>query len=452
MKLTAFVPRSAVARFGLLATLLLLAACGSDDDNADQAGAQGGMGGPGGFGPSSGGAVVPAVEIVVAQRGALPLEERLTGRVTARNQTEIYPEVTGPITEIYVDNGDFVNEGDPLVQLRDSEYVERYEQANAGLEIARAQTRQAEANLEMLQNQLRRVEELTARQLETTASLESIQVQVAVGQADVDLRAAQLRQAQSQLEERRLQLLNTTVRAPISGTVGQRNAERGQMVNGNTRMFLIGDLDEVRIEVLLTERMLTYIRQGMTVNLYSDSWPGRSFESRISRISPFLDVNTLRTQAYIDMENPDGRMRPGMFLNVDVMYGETEEAVLVPNSAIYRHPRTGEQGVFIMEPAGEEFRPVAEVDGAPAVSPPLPISFVAVDVVASGRMASGVVGVGEGDWVVSVGQNLLVGNVTHARARVMDWDRMMEMQRMQSRDLFDIIDRARDARQAGTDS
>src|SRR5690554_1701316 len=255
MKLTAFVPRSAVARFGLLATLLLLAACGSDDDSTDQAGAQGGMGGPGGFGPSSGGAVVPAVEIVVAQRGALPLEERLTGRVTARNQTEIYPEVAGPITEIYVDNGDFVNEGDPLVQLRDAEYVERYEQANAGLEIARAQTRQAEANLEMLQNQLRRVEELTARQLETTASLESIQVQVAVGQADVDLRAAQLRQAQSQLEERRLQLLNTTVRAPISGTVGQRNAERGQMVNGNTRMFLIGDLDEVRIEVLLTERI-----------------------------------------------------------------------------------------------------------------------------------------------------------------------------------------------------
>lgn len=452
MRLTAFAPRP-VRRFGLLAALLMLVACGSDNNNTGQPGAQGGFGGPGGpGGPGGFGAVIPAVEVVVAQRGALPLEERLTGRVTARNQTEIYPEVAGPITEIYVDNGDFVNEGDPLVQLRDSEYVERYEQANAGLEIARAQARQAEANLEMLKNQLRRVEELTARQLETTASLESIQVQVAVAQADVDLRTAQLRQARSQLEERRLQLLNTTVRAPIAGTIGQRNAERGQMVNSNTRMFLIGDLDEVRIEVQLTERMLTYIRQGMTVNLYSDSWPNQVFESRISRISPFLDVNTLRTQAYIDMENPEGRMRPGMFLNVDVLYGETEEAVLLPNSAIYRHPRTGEQGVFIMEPAGDEFRPVAEVDGAPAVSPPMPVSFVPISVVASGRMASGVVGVAEGDWVVSVGQNLLVGNVTQARARVMEWDRMMEMQRMQSRDLFDIIDQARDARQTRTDS
>src|SRR5690606_29169026 len=188
------------------------------------------------------------------------------------------------------------------------------------------------------------------RQLETTATLETIQVEVAVAQADVDLRAAQLRQAQSQLEERRLELLNTTVRAPISGLVGLRNAERGQMVNSSTRLFMIGDTDEVRIQVMLTERMLTYIREGMTVNLYADSIPDTIFESRISRISPFLDANTLRTQAYIDMENPGGVLRSGMFVNVDVLYGETEEAVLIPNNAIYRHPRTGEQGVYVMTP------------------------------------------------------------------------------------------------------
>lgn len=440
-----------------MALLLILAACGGAEEQRQgpTGGFGGGPGGPGGgFRGGSGGGqpVIPAVEVVQAQRGALPLEERLTGRVSARNQTEIYPEVAGPITDIYVDNGDFVNEGDPLVQIRDSEYIERYKQAVAGLEIARAQTRQAEANLELLRNQLRRIQELTARQLETTSTLENIQVQVAVAQADTDLRAAQQNQARSQLEERRLQLLNTTVRAPISGIVGQRNAERGQIVSGNSRMFLIGDLDQVRIEVLLTERMLNYIKEGVSVNLYSDSWPDVVLDATISRISPFLDANTLRTQAYIDRENINGLMRPGMFLNVDVLYGETSEAVLVPNSAIYRHPRTGVEGVFVMKPAGQEFRPVAETDGAPALSPAMPVEFVPISIVAAGRMASGVRGVTEGEWVVTVGQNLLIGNVVQARARLMQWDRMVDMQRMQSRDLFQIIDSAREARQAVTGS
>lgn len=429
-----------------LAALVMMVSC---SDNSAPAGQAGSGGRPGG---GERGMTIPAVEAVQAQRGALPLEERLTGRVSARNQTEIYPEVSGPITEIYVDNGDYANAGDPLVQLRDSEYIERYEQAVAGLDIARAQTRQAEANLQQLDNQARRVRELTERQLETTANLETIEVQVAVARANVDLREAQENQARSQLEERRLELVNTTVRAPISGLVGLRNAERGQMASTGSPLFLIGDVDEVRIEILLTERMLNYIREGMSVNLYSDNWPNTMLDARISRISPFLDPQTLRTQAYIDMVNPDALMRPGMFVNVDVLYGETEQAVLIPNSAIYRHPRTGIEGVYVMNAPGEELRPVAEVDGAPAVSPPLPVSFVPIDIIAAGRMASGVRGVQEGQWVVTVGQNMLAGGVSQARARLMAWDRMMQMQRMQSRDIFDIIDRSRETRQALTDS
>jgi hypothetical protein len=62
-------------------------------------------------------------------------------------------------------------------------------------------------------------------------------------------------------------------------------------------------------------------------------------------------------------------------------------------------------------------------------------------------MATGVQGIQEGDWIVTVGQNLLINNVSEARARLMPWERMMQMQRMQSRDLFQIIDQARTARQ-----
>lgn len=446
----------------LVVFVLLTAACGSDTDTADssQAGRPpaGGPGGGfrGGFGGGPGGmaeGVIPAVEVVAAQFGGLPLEERMTGQVTARNQTEIFAEVSGPIVEVFADNGQYVNAGDPLVQIRDTEYRERFQQAESQLEIARAQTRQAEANLDVLSNQLSRIEELRARQLETVSALETIRAQVAVAQADVQLRMAQQRQAESQLEESRMELSRTTVRAPTSGTIGLRNAERGQIAGPSTQLFLIGDLSHMQVEILLTERNLTYIRQGMPVNLYSDSWPDLMIEANIARVSPFLDSNTLRTQAYIDVSNDDGLMRPGMFVTVDVLYGQSDEAVLIPNSAIYRHPRTGVEGIFVMQPpAGDEFRPQAEVDGAPALTPAQPVRFVPVDIVASGRMATGVRGIQEGDWVVTVGQNLLVGNTTEARARLMEWQRMMDMQRMQSRDLFEIIDAARREAQARTES
>ena len=353
----------------LVVFVLLTAACGSDTDTADnsQAGRPpaGGPGGGfrGGFGGGPGGmaeGVIPAVEVVASQFGGLPLEERMTGQVTARNQTEIFAEVSGPIVEVFADNGQYVNAGDPLVQIRDTEYRERFQQAESQLEIARAQTRQAEANLDVLSNQLARIEELRARQLETVSALETIRAQVAVAQADVQLRMAQQRQAESQLEESRMELSRTTVRAPTSGTIGLRNAERGQIAGPSTQLFLIGDLSRMQVEILLTERNLTYIRQGMPVNLYSDSWPDLMIEANIARVSPFLDSNTLRTQAYIDVSNDDGLMRPGMFVKVDVLYGQSDEAVLIPNSAIYRHPRTGVEGIFVMQPpAGDEFRPQA---------------------------------------------------------------------------------------------
>ncbi|MDO8909876.1 MAG: efflux RND transporter periplasmic adaptor subunit [Pseudohongiella sp.] len=454
-------------RIVLLVVVMLVAACSSESEtgNTSQTGAapagpQGGMrGGPGGFGGGFGGqggmppGLIPAVEVVAAQYGGLPLEERLTGQVTARNQAEIFPEVGGPIVQIFADNGQFVNAGDPLVQIRDTEYRERLQQAESQLEVARAQTRQAEANFQVLANQLIRIEELRTRQLETVSALEAVRAQVAVAQADVQLRQAQQRQVESQLEERRMELARTTVRAPTSGTIGLRNAERGQIASQNTRLFLIGDLTQMQVEILLTERNLTYIRQGMPVNLYSDSWPDLMISADIARVSPFLDSSTLRTQAYIDVSNQDGLMRPGMFVTVDVLYGQSEEAVLIPNSAIYRHPRTGVEGIFVMQPpVGDEFRPQAEVDGAPALTPSLPVSFVPVDVIASGRMASGVRGIKAGDWVVTVGQNLLTGNTTEARARLVDWQRMMDLQRMQSRDLFEIIDAARREAQARTES
>ena len=112
-----------------LAACLFAAACalfaascgsgGSSEDRADQ--------------------VVPGVEAVRARHGTLPLSQRLSGVVRARNQVAIYPEISAVITEVMVRNGDTVQDGQPMVRLRDKEFQDRLKQATASYHIAAAQ-------------------------------------------------------------------------------------------------------------------------------------------------------------------------------------------------------------------------------------------------------------------------------------------------------------------------
>jgi RND family efflux transporter MFP subunit len=424
---------------------LILTACNGEGGDAGQ--------GSGGFGQSGGGnTVIPAVEAVQATLGTLPLEDRVTGRVIARNQTEIYPEVSGTIVEVFAENGDEVKAGDPLVRMRDAEFSERYQQSLSGLEIAKAQTQQARANLGLIQSQVQRTESLVARNLENNVNLETVKSQLAIAQADLDLRLAQENQAKSAADERLLQLQNATIRAPISGTVGQRNAEIGQLSNTSTRLFVIGELSEMRIELMLSDRMLDHMGTGVPVSITSTSWPAEKvLTSAISRISPFLDATTMRTQAFVELENDQNLLRPGMFVTVDIRYGESEQSVLIPNSALYRHPQTGIEGIYVVaaaDPAATAPQST-EAEGVGILAPPRPVSFVPVEIVATGRMATAVKGVNAGDTIVTVGQNLLQSGAKEVQTRLLPWDNMMELQELQSEDMLEIIGQNReDARKS----
>lgn len=403
---------------------LLLTACGSDR---------------GGETNSWGNQPIPAVEAVQAQFGSLPLEERLSGIVRAGNQVEIYPRITAPIERIHVQNGDVVSQGDPLVSLEDREYRERLQQAQADLRINQARARQAEARLNELNSQLQRQQTLAARELISRSELEAIEAQVAGAEADHELALAQVEQAESTINERQEELGRSVIRAPISGVVGARNAEVGMQANSSTRLFTIGDVTQSKILVSLTESMLRYIRPGQTARIFSESLGDTLLYGEVSRISPFLREGSFSTEAEIEISNEEGLLLPGMFVTVDILYGETEQATLIPISAIYRHPRTGVEGIYVATTFGMEIDPITEVDSdnPPPLSEPTQVEFRPIEVVAKGREAAGVVGVNSGDWVVTVGQSLMIGREDlQARVRPVTWERILSMQGVQPQDLL----------------
>ncbi|MEX2586342.1 MAG: efflux RND transporter periplasmic adaptor subunit [Balneolaceae bacterium] len=408
----------------VICTALLLQGCSSNSENGQ---AMRGQQPP------------PAVEAVQAQFGSLPLEERLSGTVRSGNQIAIYPRISAPVEEVFVENGEAVEAGDPLVRLEDRDYRERLQQAEASLRIAEAQARQAEVRLNELQSQLRRQRTLAERDLISASELESIEAQVAGAEADYDLAQAQVDQAQSTINERETELSRTVIRSPITGVVGVRNVEVGMQVDTGSRLFTVGDVTQSKVLVSLTESMLRYIQTGQTAKIFSESLGDSVIYGEVSRISPFLQEGSFSTQAEIDVPNSEGDLLPGMFVTVDIMYGESEQATLVPISAIYRHPRTGIEGIYTAPGFGSEMEPVTEVDSGdpPPLSEPTELEFKPVQVIAKGRESAGVVGVNSGDWILTVGQSLMVGRQENvARIRAVTWDRILSMQRAQPQDLL----------------
>lgn len=410
--------------FLILIALIFLIGCSAEEE---------GMGRPGS-------STVPAVEAVQAQFGGLPLEERLSGTVRAGNQVEIYPRITAPIEEVFAQSGEMVRQGDVLVQLRDNEYRERLRQAEASLKITQAQERQAKASLGEVQSEMSRMNVLAEQNLLSEAEVEQVEARLESAEANFELVQAQVEQARSTLEEQRDALEQTVIRAPISGTVGNRAAETGMQAGPGDRLFVIGDLSRSKITVSITERMMQYIDTGQTVNIYSENFPDTVMTGEITRISPFLGQESFSTEAEIEVSNEDRLLLPGMFVTVDVLYGESEQATLVPLSALYRHPQTDETGVFLAPGFGLETEILEEIENSGEtgnLSNPTEVEFVPVHVIAKGREAAGVSGIQSGDWVVTVGQNLLIrGQEDQARIRATSWEKILNMQKMQPQDLL----------------
>lgn len=394
--------------------------------------------------------VVPSVEAVQARYGSLPLVERFSGNVRSQNQVALYPEISGVVEQIFVQNGDYVNKGDKLVQMNTNVLEKQLQQAEAGYKIANAQLKQSRAGLTEIENEYRRVKQLEEKDLTSQAEVEQIEGQLLSAEANVELAEARLEQAESLVDQRRDELNKAIVRAPISGTVGQRNAEVGMQVSTNTQLFLIGDLSNLTVEIVLTENMLNQIQVGQTARILVEDRNGNEQEvsAELSRISPFLNEVTRSTEAEIDVNNDSGLLRPGMFVPVDILFGESEQATLIPVSALYTDPTSGEAGVFIATSLGSEIEPVSDTSGSSngpgAMTEPTQVEFKPITVLAEGRMELGVSGVESGQWIVTVGQDLLSEGRNEARVRAMSWDRIYQLQNLQREDLLNEIMQERD--------
>jgi multidrug efflux pump subunit AcrA (membrane-fusion protein) len=169
------------------------------------------------------------------------------------------------------------------------------------------------------------------------------------------------------------------------------------------------------------------------VRITSPALPDQAISATISRISPFLEATSFSTLGEIDLENSDDRLRPGMFVDTEILYSSGVESTLMPASALWTDPRTGLRGAFVVvwsPPAGE-----SATDSALSTTVH-DASFRPLEAIAEGDGTVGVRGIDPGEWVVIVGQHLLSTAGTPVRVRATSWERVLDLQSRQREDLL----------------
>jgi membrane fusion protein (multidrug efflux system) len=253
---------------------------------------------------------------------AVDIDERIEvpGQLIAKDRAEIAAEVAGQITGITLDEGNAAAEGDQVLTIDPARRTLERDRARAGADQARAQMREQE-------RELARVTKLRSQKVASQTQLDE-------AETERTLARSRLRAAESELGVAERAFNDATVRAPFAGVIARRFVSRGEYVSPGQKLFELVSLDPIEIEFRLTEADSSRVAPEQTVALRVAPYPDTVFEGRVTVIAPVIDEQsrTLRVKAQVD--NSDGRLRPGLFARVDLGIAKRSGVTMVPQDAV----------------------------------------------------------------------------------------------------------------------
>lgn len=266
-------------------------------------------------------AVISAVR---AEAASWQPSVKAVGSIVAVNGIEVANEVPGVIEEINFDSGDTVKSGDVLIRL------------NSAIDEAAVRTRKAEAQL--AKQEFKRVSDLLPRR--------------AVSQSQYDESKANFDAAEARVNEAEAQLSKKVIRAPFDGTVGLRMVDQGEYLATGSPIVEINMLDPIYADYTLSEKELSEIAIGYTVEVTVAAVRGETFEGEITAINSSVNPETRTVRLRATLPNPGNKLKPGMFASVLTRQPEDKEVVTLPRTAISYN--TYGDYVFVVENNDED--------------------------------------------------------------------------------------------------
>ncbi|HEV7238834.1 MAG TPA: efflux RND transporter periplasmic adaptor subunit [Thermoanaerobaculia bacterium] len=318
-----------------------------------------------------------AKEVSVASAKAVASESRgavlnASGYVTARRQATVSSKVTGKVTEIFVEEGLKVKEGQVLARLDDS-------YATRGLALAQSEAAAAASALEETRVRIReaqldydRAERLTSSEIASRADLDRARAQVDAVRARLAAQSDQLTTARRNVDLQRQTLEDTIIRAPFDGIVVSKDAQPGEMISpvsaggGFTRTGIctIVDMASLEIEVDVNEAYINRVHPNQRVEAVLDAYPEWRIPAHVITAVPTADRQKATVKVRIAFDQRDQRILPDMGVKVTFITDEPAaamtEMVEVPKSAIRRD---GEQDIAFVVKDDKAERRAVKVSG-----------------------------------------------------------------------------------------
>ncbi len=264
--------------------------------------------------------VIRPVKVMAVESNTISRAAEVTATMVAEEETYLAPGISGKIRSIKVDVNDRVRKGEVLVQMDRTQL---------------AQTRVQYANLK---KDLARMDTLLQYGSVTQQAYDQMETQVRVTGVVLE-----------NLEE------NTTLRAPYNGVITGKYFNDGELFSpapntqaGKSAIVSIVKMDVLKVFINLSETYLPLVKKGQFASLVTDVYPADTFQAKVFRIHPTINPGTRTFTVELRLDNPEYKLRPGMFSTVSLVMGD-REALLVPAIAVLKQAGTNNRYVFVYD-------------------------------------------------------------------------------------------------------
>lgn len=316
----------------------------------------------GGRGRGPGGSAV-AVEIAPVETGSIRDLGAFSGSLIPKTKFNIVPKISGRLEQLLVDIGDPVRHNQLVAVLEDEEYQQQVLQAEADLQVTRANLEESKSSLEIAKRDLERALTLHGKGIQSDSQLDVVKAQHDAQEARYKVALAQLANREAALETANVRLSYTRIRATWeegSGTryVGERFVYQGAMLSPNTPILSIVELQPVTAVIHVTDKDYFRLAIDQKVTISSSAFPDKVFSGQVMRIAPLLEENSRQARVEVEIQNPELILKPGMFINAQIEFARREQTTVIPYSAIVN--RDSRRGVFRvdLETKTAQFTPV----------------------------------------------------------------------------------------------
>ena len=304
-----------------------------------------------------------AVTSVVARQEQWPATMSVIGSMEAVHGVMVSADLPGTVARINFESGQPVREGEVLVEL---------------------DTRQERAQLAALEAQrdLARV---------NYTRMQKLVDQGVISRMEYDQATASQKQTEANVGEIRATIERKTIRAPFSGILGIRKVNVGQYLAAGNPIVQLQSLNPIYVDFGVPQQTGAQVRTGSNVRVTAQDLAGKEFTGRVTALDSVVDEATRNLQVQATLSNPEGKLKPGMYVQVELKFGASRQAITLPASAISYAPYG--DSVFVItdlkDPKGQTYRGVRQ-------------QFVKIDG-SRGDQVAIVSGVNAGDEVVSSG-------------------------------------------------